>query len=168
MKTLPDYTKELIVAVIFKDQFNWYVSNKELWFMDYEKWADTFRKNGYEANDEYIDERRKGLLVLDSDVASKFLIHVKQDKVTASDLQEGLLLFRSEFDDDWVFDYRPSLYINFDEKKFYSNYSEPASYEEFIPSHWQSGKKDFKNLVPVAQRYWLSPDGKDYLIPLSI
>ena len=162
MHTLPNI-ENIIVAVVHNNKFNWYILPTEICFMDYDKWAEAFRKRGFEIKNEYIDDRRKNLFILDTNTATEFLGRIDQDKVTTDDLQEGLLLFKNEIEDDWFFDYRPSLYIDFDKKILYSHYGEPISMEKFVPSGWLSDWKDFKHLVPSNEKYWIN-DGENYLI----
>ena len=55
---------------------------------------------------------------------------------------------------DLQHDILPSLYIDFDEKELYSMYSEPASYEDYVPTGWKAEFKNFLNLIPSNEQYW--------------
>lgn len=50
-------------------------------------------------------------------------------------------------------DYKPSLYVEFDKKLFYSMYIEPASYEEYAPVGWNAKYESFSVLF--QQKYAL-------------
>ena len=51
-------------------------------------------------------------------------------------------------------DYKPSLYVDFDKKTFYSMYVEPASYEDYAPVGWKTKYASFLDLIPAEKRYW--------------
>lgn len=48
----------------------------------------------------------------------------------------------------------PRLYIDFDKKELLSMYSEPASYEDYVPFGWKSDSRDFIELIPKEYCYW--------------
>ena len=67
-----DLRKQFVVYVIYSGEGKWYVSDKEIWFLDYKKRVEVFRKAGYEIKDEYIDEKRRDLMCLGEDNALLF------------------------------------------------------------------------------------------------
>ena len=87
----------------------------------------------------WIDEKRRDIMLLDSNVAETFLKRIEGNQCTTKDLPHDIL---------------PSLYIDFDEKELYSMYSEPASYEDYVPIGWKSEFKNFLNLIPNNEQYW--------------
>ncbi|WP_143318537.1 hypothetical protein [Clostridium sp. HBUAS56017] len=149
-----DVNEEVIVFVIYKGTKNWYISDKEIWFLDKQKMIDLYRNLGYEIKEEYIDERRKNLLILDTKNADIFLSRIKKDIVLSSDLREELLELQNNGEEKWRYNYMPSLYIDFDKKELLSMYSEPASYEDYVPFGWKSDFRDFIELVPKEYCYW--------------
>ncbi|MBL1230389.1 hypothetical protein IW492_14235 [Enterococcus sp. BWB1-3] len=159
MNLIPDYTENIIVAVVLEGNLLWYVSDKEIWFLDYQKRIEAFKNKGYSINIDYIDESRKNNLVLDTSNALDFLNLIQENEATVEELRESLLKSKSDVDDSWKYDYRPSLYVNFDKKILYSNYSEPSSYEDYAPEFWDSKYKDFENEIPSSKKYWLSHNG---------
>lgn len=159
MNLMPDYTKNIIVAVVLEENLLWYVSDKEIWFLDYQKRIEAFKNKGYSINTDYIDESRKNNLVLDYSNASDFLNLIKENKVTVEELRDSLLKSKNDVDDSWKYDYRPSLYVDFEKKILYSNYSEPSSYEDYVPEFWDSKYEDFENKIPNSKKYWLSHSG---------
>ncbi len=54
----------------------------------------------------------------------------------------------------------PALHVNFDKMALYSFYSEPASFEAFVPDGWTGKYENFLHLVPLEERYWII-DGDD-------
>ena len=62
---------------------------------------------------------------------------------------------KEDNDESWAYDFRPSLYVDFDSRKLFSLYSEPASYEDFVPNKWVGEFFDFLNLVPESEKYWV-------------
>ena len=60
MKVIPEYAENTIVAVIENKDFSWYITDKEIWYMDYEKRIQKFEESGYTINADYIDDLRKG------------------------------------------------------------------------------------------------------------
>ncbi|MBC2322550.1 hypothetical protein [Listeria booriae] len=161
---IPDYTENVIVAVVVNEKFSWYITDKEIWYLDYEKRLAAFKKQGFEINISYIDESRKNCLVLDTANASSFLFSIKVWETSTNHLKEMLIHEISDSDDKWKYDYRPSIYVNFDERIYYSMYSEPASYEEYVPEGWKSAYKNFYDLIPIQEAYWLDSDSGNLLI----
>lgn len=41
---VPEYNEDIIVGVYYDNFFNWYVTDKEIWFLDYKKRIDAFKK----------------------------------------------------------------------------------------------------------------------------
>lgn len=105
----------------------------------------------------------ENIIVLDTENASEFLELIAPNKVSADKLKCSLLENRTELDDTWKYDYRPSLYINFDKKILYSNYSEPAYFEDYTPNSWIAKYESFDDQVPKGQKYWLDFDNKNLL-----
>ena len=146
-----DLTEEIIVFVIYKGTKNWYVSDKEIWFLDEQKRINLYRNLGHEIKDEWIDERRENLLILNKENADIFLSRIDKETVSSLELKESWLAFEN---DDERINYMPSLYIDFDKKELLSMYSEPASYEDYVPFDWKSDFKDFIDLIPKEYCYW--------------
>lgn len=130
------------------------VKKQDFWYLDYEKRINAFKERGFEVKKEYIDESRKDLLILDACNVNIFLERVEIYKISTEKLRSLLMQNRTDDDDSWVYDFRPSLYVDFDTRKLYSLYSEPASYEEYVPLNWEGKYFDFLELVPREYRYW--------------
>ena len=51
-----DLNEQFITYVIYKGCGKWYISDKEIWYLDYQKRIEEYRKIGREIKEEYIDE----------------------------------------------------------------------------------------------------------------
>ncbi|MEJ9303555.1 hypothetical protein ABEW33_17900 [Priestia megaterium] len=154
----PIYAENVIVGVVHKKQFQWYVTDRELWYLDYVKFAQAFES--HLAVDEYIEPERKGIEVLSSENAELFFKRIESYKADSSTL---LKLFEDKIesvDEEDVLDFSPSFLVDFDQKTFYSLFPEPASFEEYIPRDWKGTYEDFTALVPEIEKYWVNKDGE--------
>ncbi|PFP46484.1 hypothetical protein COK01_20545 [Priestia megaterium] len=156
----PIYAENVIVGVIYKKQFQWYVTDRELWYLDYVKFAQAFENEGDLAVDEYIEPERKGMEILGSENAGLFLKRIESYKGDAATL---LKLFEDKIEsgeEEDVLDFIPSFLVDFDQKVFYSLFPEPASFEEYVPSDWKGTYEDFTGLIPETEKYWVNKDGE--------
>ena len=144
-----DLNEQFIVFVIYNGYRKWYISDKEIWYLDYQKRIEEYRKIGCEIKEEYIDERRKDLLCIEEDNVLLFLKRIEEDECSTGNLKK--LFLRNQEEDD----YKPSLYVDFDKKLFYSMYIEPASYEDYAPVGWNAKYKSFLDIIPVEKCYWV-------------
>ncbi|AXI29692.1 hypothetical protein CIB87_11955 [Priestia megaterium] len=154
----PIYAENVIVGVIHKKQFQWYVTDRELWYLDYVKFAQAFENEGDLAVDEYIEPERKGMEILSSENAGLFLKRIESYKGDAATL---LKLFENKIEsgeEEDVLDFIPSFLVDFDQKVFYSLFPEPASFEEYVPSDWKGTYEDFTALIPETEKYWINKD----------
>lgn len=152
-----DFNMNFIVYVVYNGRGTWYVSDKDLWYLDYYKFMRLpYPKTGEKIDESRVDPKRQGLLYLDENNFSEFLERIESDKYSVEKLKN---LFEINHMYDY-FDYRPSLYIDVDKKIFYSFYSEPRSYEDYAPISWNSKYMDFYNLIPEKDIYWyeITPD----------
>ena len=160
-KVLPKYGENIIVGVMFKRHFEWYVAPKNLWKMDYKKlyaiWELAYQKSGKTKSqletdigsfDEFC-EKRWGIEVLDGFSASHFLAHLFNCRYSADELR----LLRIVAHDDKKRDYDASMYIDFDSNIMYSQFPRPENFENFVPIGWRGEHKSFMSLVPEEKRY---------------
>ncbi|MCM3783500.1 hypothetical protein M3231_10980 [Neobacillus mesonae] len=142
MKLNPEYAQTLIVGVIFRNTWNWYVTEREYWFLNVEM------------------EDRFGIEVLDETTASEFLGHITELRVPTSDLRQLLNSLTISQNDD-LLEYYPAIYVNFDKRIFYSSFPEPMSFEHYAPPGWTSEYRSFLDNVPEEEKYWMM-DGADF------
>ncbi|USB33409.1 hypothetical protein [Paenibacillus sp. YPG26] len=137
MKLMPDYAQVLIVGVIFRGTWNWYITEREYWFLNTEM------------------EDRFGIEILDENTAEAFLTRIEDLKVSTLELAQTLNDLRDAFKSyDEVLEFIPAIYVNFDEKVLYSLFPEPMSFEDYVPDGWTGEYKDFLDEVPEQEQYW--------------
>ncbi|PGM91388.1 hypothetical protein [Bacillus cereus] len=152
----PLYTENIIVAVIYNNEFKWYVTDKELWYLDYNKLTNTYNSLGVSISDYEEAEERNGIKVLNTENIKVFLSRINKYITTKEELNYLLLEnIKSNIDGEDLLDFSPVLLINFDDKILYSMFPEPASYEEYIPKDWYGKYDDFTELIPKTERYWI-------------
>ena len=89
------------------------------------------------------------MLCIEEDNVLLFLKRIEEDECSTGNLKK---LFLQNQEED---DYKPSLYVDFDKKLFYSMYIEPASYEDYTPVGWNAKYKSFLDIIPVEKCYWV-------------
>ncbi|WP_258838349.1 CPCC family cysteine-rich protein [Mechercharimyces sp. CAU 1602] len=149
---LPEYANRIIVLVKYKGGWNWYVSLKEMWFLDYAVFPDE--------NTDY--SQRFHIAVVNDKTLEDFLDRVSDYKVSTSQLREFVNDTETKIDRWDLSDLFPSLFVDFDNKHLYSWYPEPASFEHYVPKGWKGDYVEFFDQVPENKRYWII-DGKDFL-----
>ena len=161
----PIYAENIIVAVVYKNIFRWYISDKELWFMDYSKMDYEYDNLGYCSDEQYEIQERKGIKILRTENAQDFLNRIEKYSTCKADLYKLLQDSRQMLiDENDILSFAPSLYIDFDNQILYSMYPEPASYEEYVPQNWIGLYEDFTALIPENQKYWIDNCGKSLFI----
>jgi hypothetical protein len=151
MQIEPVYAETIIVGLLYKNQFRWYVTDKEVWFLDYRKLANAYG-NIEIANEE---DERIGINIVDETTIDVFLARI-ETYIVATEMLHKLL---AEAKRENQLDYSPALFIDVDDRTLYSMFPEPASYEEYVPNGWSGKYDDFTNLVPSVERYWIDKNG---------
>lgn len=159
----PEYDENIIVGVLYDGIFSWDVTDKEIWFLEYGKRINTFKEKGFDVKEEYIDETRREILILNSSNVKIFLKKIESLKIESEKLRKLLQKARKFNDGSWIYDFRPSLLVDFDSCKLFSLYAEPASYEEYVPINWQGCYYDFMELIPNDEKYWLGKNNENLL-----
>ena len=157
-----DYPLEIIVGVVFRSRWGWYVSEKEDWFLDLRKFARAFGEDG---DDPEVGAERFGIAVLDGESAARFLPFIEDRRGEKAELSDALLGRMPAASWDDVIEVSPSLLVDFDRRTLKSMFGEPASFEDFVPDGWAGERAPFLEEVPEEQRYWVI-DGRDYFEPL--
>ena len=161
----PLYAENILVAVIYNNQFRWYVTDKELWFLDYNKLDNAYKSIGasIEENDE-VNER-KDIKILDNNNINIFLKRINKYLVTKDELNQLLTeKIRTKIEGEDLLDFSPVLLIKFDNKILYSMFPEPASYEEYVPKGWHGKYENFTELVPILERYWIDESNNNLFL----
>ena len=161
----PLYAENIIVAIIYNNEFKWYVTDKELWFLDYNKLDNAYKNLGIEIQDNNEPEERIGIKVLDNENVAIFLQRINKYRTTKDELNYLLLEnIKNKSEEDDLLDFSPVLLINFDNKALYSMFPEPASYEEYVPKGWSGKYEDFSELIPKSEKYWIDKSNTNLLL----
>ena len=147
---------------MFQSEWRWYVTDRELWFLDLNKLSNIFTDKGYDMNSEDDDSERFGIKVLNEQTAKLFLANIQEYRVETNDLRQKIIENYSCAENyDGILDLCPALLIDFDKKALLSLYPEPASYEDYVPDGWVGKYEDFTIKIPDVQKYWII-NGRDY------
>jgi len=161
----PKETENIVVGVRWQGCFAWYVTIKDYWFMDEEELEaaciQKMKEFGLSASIPVEGEpEREGIPVLDEKTVVVFLPRIEPYRVSVDELRECLRSrIATEDPEDVHFAFLPSLYVDFDSCCLYSMYTEPASFEDFVPRNWEGKHASFLDLVDHEQKYWYF--GKD-------
>lgn len=150
----PVYAEDIIVGLTYQKKFHWFLTENGFWKLDYDKAAVSMEL--------LVDHEREDIEILNENTIEKFLKRISQYEVKTSQLKEQFLTAVEIDQKNALYDYRPSLYINFDQKILYSQYPEYISYEEYVPDHWQGFYENFYHRIDEEFKYWCI-DTIDYL-----
>lgn len=157
----PEYCENVIVGISYKHKFNWYITSKFLWRMDYQKeyqmWKEYYIKIGRTKKQFEFDvgsfqdfcKKRWGIEVLNEKNVDCFLKHIKKNLISTDRLHE--LFIQSNGRDLSLI---PVFYVDFDNKVFCSNFPEPENYDDYVPIGWNNKYCKISSLVPVNNMYW--------------
>ena len=151
MLVKPKYAMNIIVGVIYKDSFKWYITDKELWFLDLRKLIRAYEAKGLKIPNKEDFSERYDIDILNKENASIFLEFIEDYQVSTYELNN--LLIEKQYDN--IAEIVPSLFVDFDREILKSNYPEPASYEYFVPDEWMGKYEGFMNQIPLEERYWM-------------
>ena len=160
VKYKPKYGEYIIVLVQYRNSYQWFVTDKDIWFLDLRKLINAYMENGFHIPYPNDFSERFNIPVVDEDTAKEFFENIRDQEVKVEEFQNML---EHDIDID-VSDMYPALYVNFDQKVFISCYPEPASYELYIPDGWNGHYQDFIKDVPEKYRYWMI-EGKNVFYP---
>lgn len=150
----PVYGEIIIVGVIESKEWYWYVTEKDFWILDYNKLESAYKLRGYDISNS--ENNRFGIKVLQDEEIHKFLNKISKYKVSRDFLYN--LMIKKINSNDFVdlLDFQPALLVDFDDHILYSMYTEPYSFEEYVPADWSGIYEDFTSLVPEEERYWIN------------
>lgn len=153
---------DIIVLTKYKGVYHWFISEKELWFLDYKKYTHEF-----DPTDNNFEERFN-IELLDEYTFEEFLPNVVELEFKTDQLKKKFEQLLPLTDWDSSFHLFPTLFIDFDDKKLFSVYQESISFEDYIPnSSWVGVYDDFYNLIPSEEKYWIINDIDHYILLLE-
>lgn len=150
----PIYDEKIIVGVIYNNIFNWYVTDKTLWIMDYTK----MHKNDCESyfSNQEINAIRKDIKILSENNIELFLEKIKYYKVNVTNLRLKILNKIMENNkENELEDFYPVLLLDFDKKILYSQYPEPFAFENYVPDNWEGKYISFIDFINDENKYWI-------------
>lgn len=169
----PKSTQNIIVGTLVEDNFKWFVTEKDLWFMDYEKRRNDYKNKikkynlHYDMDTHIINNERKDIDILNEFTIGKFINNIQMYKVTTDELRE-LVELSLVIDGKKItyFNFLPSLYLDFDNRELYSLYSEYESFEAYVPNNWIGIYEDFLNKIDTRYQFWKDKKGS-YIVDFS-
>lgn len=152
-----EYGENIIVAVIFRNNWHWYVTEKDYWFLDLIKLENAYLNKGYQLPNHGDYSDRFNIAVLDENSAKDFLDKISEFRVSKSELSDIILESEETAKEDefYLAGFTPSLLVDFDNKVLLSYFPEPASFEIYVPDDWIGKYENFLDKVPFEERYWI-------------
>ena len=149
----PKYAENIIVGIQTDFNFEWFVTEKEDWILDIEKYFNSRSSSGFTLDQEFILACRGGISIIDVSTIDEYIGNSMSDyRVSKDQLREQLIQSTTRQE---ILSMVPSLYIDFIEKKLYSLYPEFFSFEEYIPDGWQGTFEEFLDVIDDEVKYWI-------------
>ena len=151
----PAYAQDIIVGVLFRHTFAWYITEKDYWYLDYPKYDRALLATG--SKDPTIGDysSRFHIAILNEDTAERFLSAIAERRVPASALSQLMSSRRETNEQDDLLDFAPCLLVDFDQRRLSSQYPEMIRFELYVPDGWRGIYRDFTSEVPAQERYWM-------------
>jgi hypothetical protein len=161
------YPLDLVALVHHGGAWTWFVSEREFWILDLGMYRRAYERVGVPPPRAKALEIRGGLDVVDEPQAAEFLRMMNAYRVETNALRVELKRRIPTADSlgdicEWL----PAILVDFDSRLLVSYYSEPFSFEKYVPDFWEGRYGKFYDLVPNEQKYWLE-NGNDLLELLS-
>ena len=153
MKLYPEYSLNIIVYLIANKIGQWYVTEKEIWFLNRIKFAKAF-------DIEPTVEQRHFSESIAAGNPLCLMNEINEYRVEKQELEELISIYPSPDVEEDLLEMYPSLYINFEQKILLNLFPEPSGqFEKFAPEGWFSAYEDFLNKIPNKEIYW-RPNGR--------
>lgn len=150
----PKYAETLIVLVKYNTTHRWYITDKDLWFLDLRKLIASYTNRGFQIQNSEDFSDRFDIDILNENTAGDFFNKITDLEAHTEELTRMLEQKMYTHISDMV----PSIYVDFDEKKLISYYPEPASYEDCVPFGWIGKHENFLDNIPVQLKFWIKQD----------
>ena len=162
----PIYANTIIVGCIKEEKLTWYITEKDIWYMDFDRLERAYQLKGINF---FIDENERfGLRIINKDTEEKFLKAIEEFVVAPQMLNSQIKQrIMNDINDD-LLDFQPSLLLDFDKHILYSMFPEPASYEKYVSDEWVGVYEDFTKKINKRDQYWLDMNGKNLFIERGI
>ena len=156
---IPEYGKNIIVGVIRQQKFNWYVTEKLLWFLDFLKYCKAFDPS-FTPDKPSDVVYRFHIFVVDSEHEDEFFRNIEPYKMSCKELRDLLKACQDDFDRDG---FHASLLVDFDKRHLISYYPEADPFDRFVPDGWTSEYCPFEKEIPRGEQYWIDEDQNNLL-----
>lgn len=156
----PEYAQNIVVGVLFRGMFAWYITEREYWCLDYTKYHRVLLAASKAGILPDASADRFGIPILDEHTAASFLSFIADKQVPASVLSQMMVVRRESDEHDDLLDFAPCLCVDFDHRQFFSQYPEMIRFERYVPNGWTGSYRNFLSEVPEEERYWIV-DGQD-------
>ncbi len=107
----PEYAEKIVVGIVFRQTFAWYVTDKVYWYLDYTKYDRALLASGYNKPIASDYSHRFDIAILNEDTAQHFLSQIEDLRVPANALSEMMLVQRQMYED----------YASFDSRDYYND-----------------------------------------------
>ncbi|BDU35742.1 hypothetical protein [Vibrio nigripulchritudo] len=149
MNLYPKYSENIIVFVLFQGKGSWYVTDKDIWFLDRVSFASAFgvpaEQKDIKLLEDLIDGNGKSLLS-----------EIREFKVTTQELRELIDVYPPLSIDESILEMRPSVYVDIDTRTLINLFPEPSGvFENYVPKNWSASSGDFWDLIPSELVYWI-------------
>jgi hypothetical protein len=84
----PEYAQDIIVGVLFRTTFAWYITEKEYWYLDYTKYDRALLAAGFKDPTIGDYSSRFHIAILNEDTADRFLLSIADRRVSAIALSQ--------------------------------------------------------------------------------
>jgi hypothetical protein len=161
MKLFPEYAQNIIVGTIFDNAFSWYVTEKDLWFLDMYALKNAYSRHGYDLD--ITDPRllRSAFPILNERTFVDFRLLIHEYIFSTPELRELLLMILEDDQQSRPYEMYPSLLVDFDNQELFNCYYEPEAFENVVPKGWKGKYHEFLDHIPVSERYWVTSDCKN-------
>ena len=148
MKLYPEYSENIIAYVIHNGAGSWYVTGKEIWFLNQADFSRAFGVDPSKDDIEFTENISFGN-------GNLLLSEISPYKVTTEELKELISIYPPLTENEDLLELRPSIYINIDKKELINLFPEPSGqFQNFPPEKWVSKYDDFWHLIPENHVYW--------------
>ncbi len=154
---------QIIVGTVFKKKFQWYVTDKTIWRLDYRRYYDSldlkYKRQGRPLHEfvreigsfgEFLASRFR-IPVVDKSTAKEFFEKIMLNAVSSAEL--AYLYMRAESDEARK-KLLPLMFVDFDSRVQYYLLPAQDRFEDFVPEGWKGGRQNFEKLIPQPDRYW--------------
>lgn len=138
----PYYGENIIVGTVYNKEFNWYITKKDLWILD-------------TTDEGTCEDEREDIPILNNQTASKFFNNILKYKVDTQSIRTKFIKSLERDLEDSLYNFKPALYVNFDQKQLYSMFPEYTSFEEYVPDKWRGIYQMFYEIIETRYKYWI-------------